>query len=64
MVFSADDAWKLTLDAKATPRRIEAVGAVPRLVKEGFWGVYRLEKDKLSTSKVAKRFLTTQQLVA
>jgi uncharacterized protein (TIGR03067 family) len=48
MEFSASDVWKLTLDAKARPRRIGLRGAVPRVAKHLFLGVYRLEGDKLT----------------
>jgi uncharacterized protein (TIGR03067 family) len=48
MVWTSDHGWKFTLNAKATPKRIEAVGIGPRLAGKSRWGVYHLEKDKLT----------------
>jgi uncharacterized protein (TIGR03067 family) len=48
MVFSSDFAFKFTLEAKVNPNRIEGVGVVPRLDGKAFWGIYHLEKDKLT----------------
>jgi uncharacterized protein (TIGR03067 family) len=47
MVYSPTDTWKLTLDAKAKPKRIDARGFPPH-ADTLFLGVYRLEKDKLT----------------
>jgi uncharacterized protein (TIGR03067 family) len=48
MVSSSDYAWKFTLNAKTTPRRIEAIGIGRKLVGKVRWGIYRLEKDKIT----------------
>ena len=48
MVHTSDYGWKFTLNAKATPRRIEAIGAGPGLAGKARRGIYRLEKDKLT----------------
>jgi uncharacterized protein (TIGR03067 family) len=48
MVYSARDVWELTLDAKASPKRIDSKGAVPNVGNYLFLGVYRLEGDKLT----------------
>jgi uncharacterized protein (TIGR03067 family) len=48
MVYTSDYSWKFTLNANATPRRIEAIGLGPRLAGKARRGIYRLEKDKLT----------------
>jgi hypothetical protein len=48
MVFSSDYVFKFALDAKAAPRRIQGIGVVSRLDGKAFWGVYHLDKDKLT----------------
>jgi uncharacterized protein (TIGR03067 family) len=48
MVYTADYGWKFTLNAKTTPKRIEALGAGPSLAGKTRLGIYRLEKDKLT----------------
>jgi uncharacterized protein (TIGR03067 family) len=48
MVYSSDSAWKLTLHTKANPRRVAATGVGSKLAGKARWGVYCLEKDKLT----------------
>jgi uncharacterized protein (TIGR03067 family) len=48
MEFSATDAWKVTLDAKARPKRIDLEGAVPAVANYAFAGIYRIKGDKLT----------------
>jgi uncharacterized protein (TIGR03067 family) len=58
MEYASDYAWKLTLNARATPKRIKAIGIGPRVVGKFRRGIYRLEKDKIiicwSRGSVAK----------
>src|SRR4051812_46051101 len=44
MVFSPSDTWTLSLDAKSNPKKIDAEAAMGATA---FFGVYKLEKDKL-----------------
>ena len=48
MVHTSDYAWKFTLNGKTIPKRIEAIGIGPRLIGKVRWGIYRLEKDKIT----------------
>jgi uncharacterized protein (TIGR03067 family) len=48
MVYTSDYGWKFTLNAKTTPKRIEAFGFGPGLAGKTHLGIYRLEKDKLT----------------
>jgi uncharacterized protein (TIGR03067 family) len=47
MEYHPDHAWKLTLNARANPRRIEAAGVGPGVAGQVRRGIYRLEKGKL-----------------
>ena len=47
MVYSSDYAWKITLNAKANPKRIEAIGVGSEVAGKTRFGIYRLEGDKL-----------------
>ncbi len=48
MEYSSEDGWKLTLHARTTPRRIEAIGIGPRLAGKTRSGIYRLDKGKIT----------------
>jgi uncharacterized protein (TIGR03067 family) len=48
MEYSPGYAWKLTLHTKADPRRVAATGVGSENAGKTRWGLYRLEKDKLT----------------
>jgi uncharacterized protein (TIGR03067 family) len=47
MEYHPDHAWKLRLNARANPRRIEAVGIGSEVAGQTRSGIYRLEEGKL-----------------
>jgi uncharacterized protein (TIGR03067 family) len=47
MEYTSDYAWKLTLNAKTTPRQIKAVGVGSEVAGKTRSGVYRMENGKL-----------------
>jgi uncharacterized protein (TIGR03067 family) len=47
MEHTPEVAWKLTLRARESPKRVEATGAGSENVRKTRVGLYRLEKDKL-----------------
>jgi uncharacterized protein (TIGR03067 family) len=47
MEYHPDHAWKITLNGRANPKRIEAVGIGSEVVGKTRSGIYRLEEGKL-----------------
>src|SRR4051794_35151271 len=47
MDYSPNYTWKITLNAKANPRQIRAIGVGSEVAGKTRFGTYRLEEDKL-----------------
>lgn len=48
MDYSPNYTWKLTLQAKANPRRVAAIGVGSEVAGKTLLGIYRLEGEKLT----------------